>query len=259
MAGRSSYGRSAALNMLGKGFDVSLSHSFKDTEEALTGIVLFRPKDILLDAPEIVNRYTGYDQTISEHYARHQQLTANLQATFTAVTPVKLEVEAGWSDTVTWDQDLTFSMEQMHTRTVRFNTQMISNIPRILAAANADDQHSIFSPFTARELEPVLKHAVEANGLNDCLQSLAKDKTIDSLEDKIAVCKELLRSNRVNGATYFVSAVRLGGKIIDIKITQAIAQATTKTVDVTVETPGGGGGVQASRGTEQIRRQTSFH
>jgi hypothetical protein len=203
---------SVALTALGRGFSIlpqPQNVNFRAIDESLTEILL-EPRKELLSPPEPGDGYSGYIRDVTRHYQFHRKLGASFQTNISAVVPVKIEAENGY--TVTLEENLKYCVQQIHTRTIRFKPKVIRSMPRILSVTGC---HSSSSTQTTQDLEPVMQSAKKANEL---YESLIQNETTlgDSLEDG-EKWKKLLDRKPLSGATHFVSAVYLGAKVIEIR------------------------------------------
>jgi hypothetical protein len=206
---------SRALDILGKGFFIPESDdvNFSDisVENCLTDVLLSPREEFLKH--DVPNRlYSGDIRETSKHYQSRRRLRVSFQTNITAVVPVTIEAEMAWQSTETREEHIRYCVEQMHTRTIRFKREVIRNMPRLLS----EDSQLILGPRTADDLGLMMPSVKEANVL---YESLTQRHTSDRPKEE--TCKELLSSERLSGATYFVSAVHLGAKVIDIRRTNS--------------------------------------
>jgi hypothetical protein len=228
----------ALKKYLGKGFDISNYDTFCDTEKAvLTDLLL--PNKLFYDtSDEICRRGNDTQYSYTEYKKRMVKLEAMVSSS------VAIEFGANWEKDVSWEQDFRYEVEAMFTTRVSFEQYLVDRIPTMLEHAenSKGDRIEGATDFSNRTLLHIVEPLKEANLLYNKLVKLHEESKDVTPGNRLTVCENLLKSERVAGATHFVSGVHLGAMIIKTSTTEKAETGEENAVSVNAEA----GGVSAS-------------
>jgi hypothetical protein len=255
-----------ALNYLGKGFDITKYDAFGDTQSAVLNELLAPDHKDFLEFQKIFKRTTNVRE-VHFHYIKHQERIAILEAM--GPLRVDIEIEANWENTYTRHHKSKYEVDEMHTSTLKFRPYIVQRIPELLKIEeNEEDSDSetesnssemfaepieqvhnwpkktitsLREPTSSRTIslkDNLAKSLLNANALHEKLSLLSNQQLKRKLEDPkfdknkflLSTSKKLLNTERVSGATHFVSGVHLGARIVKNTTTEEVETVKEKTV-----------------------------
>jgi hypothetical protein len=191
--------------------------------------------DTLLEpeCPEIISEFqpsrirVTYEKEEVNRYTVHRKRMAKLEA---MGDYLDIEFEANWKHTLTLDEDTKLEFNKVHKRTILFDRGLLRRMPMFLEYSR-EKSEGLGSPHSVRRLLYETKNTAnmirelsfliaDANVLNKKLIALVGQSEPVTDAMKFNVCESLLKSDRVSGATHFVSGVQLGASVVRTSITQ---------------------------------------
>jgi hypothetical protein len=226
-----------AFKYLGKGFDITKYDSFSDTSKAVLH-PLMKADDGYLDMTEKTNTVqTKYAKTVHDRYRDHHGWMFKLEAMdFSGV--VQVEFQANWDKTLILEKYVEYNVDELHTDTAKIDMDKVKRETQELADTWPNQTTDIVFRMTVN-----WKHKFPENVLYKELRDILRYSAPRSEEIKLNVCKELLESEKVSGATHFISGVRLGARVTQLFLKEKAQTAKEKAVSSKVAAEGVGMGV----------------
>jgi hypothetical protein len=223
-----------AFKYLGKGFDITKYDSFSDTSKAVLH-PLMKADDGYLDMTEKTNTVqTKYAKTVHDRYRDHHGWMFKLEAMdFSGV--VQVEFQANWDKTLILEKYVEYNVDELHTDTAKIDMDKVKRETQKLA--DTGSLLFLLPKFYNRILD------FPENVLYKELRDILRYSAPRSEEIKLNVCKELLESEKVSGATHFISGVRLGARVTQLFLKEKAQTAKEKAVSSKVAAEGVGMGV----------------
>jgi hypothetical protein len=234
-----------AFKYLGKGFDITKYDSFSDTSKAVLHHLMIA-YDEYLDMEEITSTVQSkYAKTVHERNSEHHGWMLKLEA-MVSFPVVDVQFQANWHNTLNIEKCFNYNVDELHTETVKFDMDKVNRSTESLAKKIRG------IPFWIYYIS--LLQTFKENVLFRILRKILILRHPEHLTDdiKLNICRELLESEEVSGATHFISGVRLGARVTQLFL-QEIAQ-TGKEKAISSNVAGKGLGIGVSFGSQQIAK-----